>query len=117
MKLEIKQGEKYTRLSIVKELSRAKSGHRAFLCACECGNTKSVLMGDLRSGKTRSCGCLRNEYASKLNLTHGHKTGGKMSDTYLAWRGMRTRCNNKKNEYYHRYGGRGITYDKCWEKF
>jgi hypothetical protein len=30
---------------------------------------------------------------------------------------MKARCNNKNHEFYHRYGGRGITYDPKWETF
>lgn len=28
---------------------------------------------------------------------------------------MKTRCNNKNYREFHRYGGRGISYDKKWE--
>ena len=30
---------------------------------------------------------------------------------------MKQRCNNPKNAFYHRYGGRGISYPKEWEEF
>lgn len=38
------------------------SGHRLSqcVCKCDCGNTKTVLMGSLVSGKTTSCGCNYN---------------------------------------------------------
>lgn len=29
-------------------------------------------------------------------------------------RGIKQRCNNKKSPFFHRYGGRGITYSKLW---
>jgi len=37
---------------------RSKFGAVVFLCKCDCGNITSVLAGSLKSGKTRSCGCL-----------------------------------------------------------
>lgn len=37
--------------------------------------------------------------------------------TYITWCAMKTRCNSSKYHAFHRYGGRGITYDKKWEKF
>ena len=30
---------------------------------------------------------------------------------------MRSRCDNPKNDWYHRYGGRGVTYAARWKKF
>jgi len=37
--------------------------------------------------------------------------------TYTSWRAMLRRCNDKKYDYYYRYGGRWITYDEKWETF
>jgi hypothetical protein len=38
------------------------TGPRAkWVCRCECGNVVEVQGGNLRSGNTRSCGCLRRE--------------------------------------------------------
>lgn len=36
---------------------------------------------------------------------------------YKAWSNMKTRCNNPKFNEYHRYGGRGISYCKEWDRF
>ena len=36
---------------------------------------------------------------------------------YGVWCDIKKRCGNKKVKNYHRYGGRGITYDKKWETF
>jgi hypothetical protein len=66
-------GTKYGRLTI---LSRAKNtGTRAvWNCICDCGNTLSVQGKKLRSGHTKSCGCIRKETSSKQgksNTKHG----------------------------------------------
>ena len=38
---------------------RSKQGNGAFwICACDCGQTKSVRRGNLLSGSVKSCGCL-----------------------------------------------------------
>ena len=39
------------------------------------------------------------------------------SKAYLAWCGMRARCNNKNRPNYHRYGGRGISVCAEWSDF
>jgi len=47
-----------------------------------------------------------------------HKKHG-MSGTriYQCWQDMKQRCDNDKNAFYHRYGGRGITYTEAWKEF
>lgn len=42
-----------------------------------------------------------------------------MSKTHIyhVWQSLRMRCTNPRNCKYSRYGGRGITFDKKWEKF
>lgn len=63
----------------------------------------------------------RNEGVAESNrrrARHGHSGGeNKPSKVYLAWRSMRTRCDDVNGVHYHRYGGRGITYDAKWAKF
>ncbi len=36
---------------------------------------------------------------------------------YISWHAMKTRCDSKTHKAYHRYGGRGITYDPEWREF
>jgi len=39
------------------------------------------------------------------------------SRAYSAWAEMKKRCDNPKQVFYYRYGGRGITYQKDWSGF
>jgi hypothetical protein len=43
--------------------------------------------------------------------------GAERRKAYYAWHKMRSRCLNKKDEAYTRYGGRGITVCAEWENF
>ena len=57
-------GQNFGRLVVVRELRsvhRTAGGtlRRVFECACICGRTTQVTLQGLRSGQTRSCGCLR----------------------------------------------------------
>lgn len=38
------------------------------ICKCSCGNTVVVNLYSLRSGNTKSCGCIRSELLSKTKL-------------------------------------------------
>lgn len=57
-------GKKFGRLTVLsKEPSESRKAR--WLCRCDCGNEKILGTNRLTSGKTRSCGCLRNEVARK----------------------------------------------------
>jgi hypothetical protein len=59
---------------------------------------------DLRSGNTKSCGCLRDDTRSALSFKHG------LTQTVIgaAWKHLIQRCFNPKDAKFYRYGARGI---------
>ena len=71
-------GKQYERLLVIKRtydyVSPTGKHLVQWLCRCDCGKEIIVMAGSLRSGKTRSCGCLRREtlektkYATRLAL-------------------------------------------------
>ena len=105
-------GEKYGRLTAI-QFTRTKNKMTMWLFQCECGNKKEINMSAVRAGKTKSCGCLSRELASKRNRTHG------MSETrvYYAWNNMMKRCYSSKNSEYKNYGERGIKVIERWHIF
>jgi hypothetical protein len=56
-------GKKFHRLTVIQEAGRDNSGQVLWECRCDCGNTSIVRGRDLRSGGTKSCGCLDLEKA------------------------------------------------------
>ena len=54
-----KIGTKYGKLTILKQVKIEYSSDVYWECQCECGNITVVRGTDLRSGKVKSCGCLR----------------------------------------------------------
>ena len=113
-KLEIKSGDKYGRLTIVKEIelyiTPTGNKFRQVLCSCECGTKKTIVLHNLRNGKTISCGCFNKEINSKLKITHGLTN----TPEYKTWKCMKQRCYNTNHTYYKNYGGRGITICNRW---
>jgi hypothetical protein len=81
-----------------------------WLCRCDCGNTTIVQSTNFRA--TVSCGCHR-----RRALSHGHTVLGQRTSEYLSWQSMHQRCENPNSKNYYRYGGRGITVCKRWQKF
>jgi hypothetical protein len=87
------EGRTFGRLSVVKRLENYTSPRGVkfskWLCRCECGNEKSVIGIDLKSGKTRSCGCLFRETTQKkglANKTHGGYSENSEIDFLIRYR-------------------------------
>lgn len=88
-----------------------KGHYRWFqVCECECGAVKIFNRYHLASGRSKSCGCLRKELASKYFCKHGKKA----TLEYGIWVAMRQRCDNSLNQRYPDYGGRGISVHPDW---
>lgn len=77
-------------------------------CACDCGGLAVVQRTHLRSGNTKSCGCM-----GRPNRRHGMWR----TKIYAVWRSMRGRCKNPRAKSYANYGGRGIKVCDRWESF
>lgn len=99
---------KYNQLTFNSESQeRSKSGHKLWICTCDCGNIKTVQARNVIAGKTKSCGCIRGEPETGLSV--------RSLPEYRAWIDMKTRCFNKKSNSYKYYGARGITVCDTWK--
>ena len=58
-------GNVYRRLMVIERASNDKHNKPVWLCQCSCGNTTEVKAMNLRTGHTRSCGCLEREIHSE----------------------------------------------------
>lgn len=103
------EGHKFGRLYINTYL-----GNNMYACQCVCGNTIRVKGYNIRSGNTRSCGCLRRE-VSRSTVTSRCKTHGKSrTPEYRSWSNMLRRCYDSRCDQYSNYGGRGISVCERW---
>ncbi len=103
------RGQKFGRLTALEPFANARRT-LYWLCECDCGVTKLVQGTKLRSGHTKSCGCLRGEVVSGANTTHGLSA----SRTYEVYSGMKKRCLNQNSKSYADYGARGIKICDRW---
>lgn len=102
----LNKGDKYNRLTAVKEID-----NRKWLFRCICGNEKVISKYDVQKGHTKSCGCLQKENTSKAKRTHGDTD----SRLYYIWENMRKRCYKPNSDRYKNYGARGITICDDWK--
>jgi len=59
------KGQKFGRLMVIQREGTNKRGESTWFCECSCGNQVVVIGTKLRSGNTRSCGCLHKERMSE----------------------------------------------------
>src|SRR5437899_5889997 len=108
-------GDRYGRWTILSKVPTAEK-NSYWHCRCDCGNVGVISRPSLRSGRSRSCGCLRREVSttamSNLSRTHG----ASHTVEYQAWTSMISRCYRRKDASYASYGGRGIRVSQKWRK-
>jgi hypothetical protein len=55
-------GQRFARLVVVAEAAElSKDGKRRWVCRCDCGGLATVTGNNLKTAKTKSCGCLQRE--------------------------------------------------------
>ncbi len=104
-------GQRFGRLTVQADiLDTPPPKNRRLHCTCDCGQSLITTVNALRTGKTRSCGCLRRDVARSSNTTHGRSK----TPEWKAWCEIKQRCLNPSNHAYADYGGRGIRLHPPW---
>ena len=110
-RIPLSPGDRFGRLVVIERVPSAYNPR--YLCRCDCGRQLEVFGGNLRSGNSRSCGCLQRELLSAQRTTHG--MSARDNRTYTTWLAMKGRCFNPHDGHHYRlYGERGITVCDRW---
>ena len=112
-------GIKFFRYLVIKEAERNKHNQICWECLCDCGSVRIVVGGDLKSGRSKSCGCWQKEQQRKAVTTHGLST---LKHKYIpelqCYHAAKNRCTNPNHARWHDYGGRGIKFKfKSFDEF
>lgn len=105
------EGKSFGKWKVLKYSHTKDNGQSYWVCECECGTKREVRGLSLRQGVSSDCGCTRKVKTKYINRSHG----GYLDPEYIIFSGMKQRCNNPKNQYYDKYGGRGISLCERWE--
>ena len=111
-------GKKFGRLLVVSEEGKNKHGRTLWGCKCDCGNKKLIIVSgnDLRSGNSKSCGCLQKEATIKRNKQ-------KVGENHPRWKGgfIESKCIVCGKQYLCREGaiqnGRQFCSYKCRDEY
>ena len=95
-------GRRFGRWTVIDYVGGSK-----WLCVCDCGARANVAGGNLRAGKSRSCGCVRIEKITKHGMSR--------TKEYGAWTNAKMRCLNPNHRQFPDYGGRGISFYPEWQ--
>ena len=73
-------GKVFAKLTVIRHIGQTNIGSdgqysQLWECKCECGNTCRINSRDLRSGNTKSCGCIRGETLRSKNLNEYDLSG------------------------------------------
>lgn len=80
-------------------------------CKCICGTERTVLVGSLMGGASKSCGCQQYKITAKKNTKHGMAG----TRTYKSWHSMIQRTQGKGG--HQSYVDRNITINEDWLLF
>lgn len=105
--------QRFGRLTVIKSAEKGKCGKLRWLCSCDCKKKIIVFGCSLKSGHTKSCGCLKKE----IMTIHGNCKGKNPTKIYGIWKAMIQRCINPNNKYWKDYGGRRINICQRWLEF
>lgn len=78
---------------------------RGYPCRCSCGTAKVVQTNNLRTGASRSCGCLARRRSVISGVRH---------PLYPVWQHLCARCHRPAHDDWPNYGGRGIVVCERW---
>lgn len=102
-------GRQFGRLTAIAiDPAKRNSGKVYWACRCFCGGRTSASANNLKTGKVRSCGCVRPG-----NRTHGKS----WMPEHKVWKSMRRRCASVRDKHWKDYGGRGIKVCARWGSF
>lgn len=110
-------GDRFGRLTFVSADGNDGRGNYFGRFTCDCGRRSRIRIGVVRSGRTKSCGCLAKEVSATLHRKHGEGHGENVTPEYSVWSGMKARCLCSSGSGWLQYGARGIKVCDRWLSF
>lgn len=104
-------GKRFHHWLVLSFAGRDKCNKPLWLCMCDCGVERVVIMSSLQQGKSKSCGCKSIEIRNEKMVKHGMAS----TPTYKSWHAMVQRTEGKGG--HESYPLRGIGVCDEWLSF
>lgn len=108
-RIVVQAGERFGRLSAVREVTGKSARHRYYEFMCDCGEEITRRLDSVTRGYCRSCGCYNSEVSKRNNTIHGYKG----HPAYKVWMNMISRC-SPRSPGAADYAYRGISVCSEW---
>ncbi|HEA21193.1 hypothetical protein LCGC14_2536770 [marine sediment metagenome] len=79
------KGRRFGRLLALRDMGRNKNGSVLWECLCNCGSIITTTTSQLRSGHTKSCGCLNRDKIIEYNKSEKHKKRTAIKNKNRKW--------------------------------
>src|ERR1700752_3738556 len=92
-------GKKFERWTVLEKAESLRNGttvRAMWFCKCDCGTVRAVAASDLKSSRSKSCGCYQKDALRKARTKHGMLS----HPAYRAWSNAWQRCTNESNPEY-----------------
>lgn len=66
------KGQRFGYLTVKKRVGTSEDRKALWRCKCDCGKLTTVRSSDLKSGNTKSCGCMHTNMATKNLMVGGY---------------------------------------------
>lgn len=107
--------QRFGRLTAIEHAGHEDFGARKIVWRfrCDCGNEVVARAESIRSGNTKSCGCLRRDVTAESGRAN-KKHGLGSTRIYRIWGAMVRRCENPNHPRAEYYGDRGVKVCAEW---
>lgn len=108
----VTEGESHNFLTAVYRVGTNRGGKVVWAWRCVCQNLVTPDTVNVRSGKTKSCGCYFKKIMAEKRLANRSR-----SAEYRTWNAMKRRCEDFTVSNFSSYGGKGVKVCKRWNVF
>lgn len=104
-------GKRFNRWTVIEQAAPGEGYSTRWLCECDCGTVKTVDGQLLRSGRSKSCGCLQEE----MRMQSPRAMLDDDIRLMMIYRSILGACENPRHIKYEKFGAKGARMCDEWK--